>query len=466
MEPLNIANISKETLDSVVSILKGGPSGLYLPGQGVITKDITQATGLVAYNLEAPSKLLVPVMTPLRNRIPRVGTGKGTASEWKVITALDTSRVDIFTAEGTKAATVNISVTPQSAGYRTISKGDNNSFQSQWAGKGFEDVKARNILRLLAHVMIMEEQAILGASAALPAVSAPAVTVADAAGAIPDGAGVNVICRAITNVGRGRKSAATGTGAMGGGGNAHIISASVPCVNGAVKYEWYVGAAGVEKLEATTRINSVKLTALAGTGAVVGADNHTDALAFNGILQQIMPAVTPSGAIVRTLATGTEGTGTALSLDDLETVLQSMWDTWRANPDLLTVSSAEAVKITKLVLAANGGPTLFVTADSGNIGRLTGGYRVTHFLNPITGKQIPIEVHPYLQPGTCFFSTFELPFPGGDITNVLDIETRQEYLQLDYPVVAPKWEYEVLVDETLRMFWPGGFGVVRNINGQ
>ena len=32
-------------------------------------------TGLQAYNLEAPSKKLYPILTPLRNEIPRVGGG-------------------------------------------------------------------------------------------------------------------------------------------------------------------------------------------------------------------------------------------------------------------------------------------------------------------------------------------------------------------------------------------------------
>lgn len=457
---MNPSEITQQTINAVVDVLKAGGQP-YVPGQGVpVAKDVTQATGLVGYNLEAPSKLLVPVMSPLRNMIPRVGTGKGTAAEWKVITALDTSRVDIFTAEGTKAATVNISVTPKTAGYRTISKGDNNTFQSQWAGKGFEDVKARAISRLLSTVMIMEEQALLGADTTLAAPTAPTVT-SSASGGTIGAATYNVIVRAKTNIGRGRKSSATSTGALSGSTNQ--ISASTPYVDGAVEYEWYVGTAGNEKLEATTRINSVNLLALAGTGALASAvaDNHSDALAFEGLIRQIT-----TGGIVRTLATGTSGTGTALALSDIDTVLQQCWDTWRAMPSQMWVNSAESIKITRLVLAANGGPGLYVVPDSSAQGALTGGYRVTHYVSPVTGHKIAINTHPYLKPGTLLLTSHEMPFPGGDIDNIMEVETRQEYMQLDYPIVSPKWEYEVLVDEVLKLYFPGSCALIRNINGQ
>lgn len=455
---LDQVNLTQQTIDSVVSILKGGPSGVYVPGRGLVQKDVTQATGLVAYNLEAPSKLLVPVITPLRNRIPRVGTGKGTAAEWKVITGLDTARTDIFTAEGTKAATVNVTVTPKTAGYRTISKGDNNTFQSQWAGVGFEDIKARNIMRLLAHVMIMEEQAILGADTTLAAVTAPTLTVTDGGGTIAD-ATYNVICRAETNIGRGRKSNATSTGALGNG-NDSAISGFTPIVPGAVRYEWYVGTAGNEKLEATTRINSFSITALAGTGAVVPADDHTDALAFQGLIRQIT-----DGGTVISLATGANGVGTALSLADWDTLCQTMWDTWKSFPQMVVCNSAESIKLTNLVLAANGGPTLTMINDKSQLGQLTGGYRLTSLINKVTGYATPIEVHPYLAAGTLLAPSFDMPFPASDINNVMEVETRQEYLQLDYPLTSPKWEYEILVDEVVKLFFPGGTGMIRNING-
>src|SRR5437660_976322 len=53
-----------------------------------IAKTISISTGLVAYDLQAPAKNLFPVVTPIRNSLPRVGGGTGTASNWRQVVAL------------------------------------------------------------------------------------------------------------------------------------------------------------------------------------------------------------------------------------------------------------------------------------------------------------------------------------------------------------------------------------------
>jgi hypothetical protein len=159
----------------------------------------------------------------------------------------------------------------RAASYKTISKGDFVSFQAEWAGKGFEPGgnRARAVSRLLKHVMIHEEQAILGGrNAALGTITTPTTATATTGGTIA-AATYNVIVRAETNVGRGKKSSAASQVTTGA---TSTISASTPYVEGAVRYKWFVGTAGAEKLEATTTINSVLLTALAGTGALALGD--------------------------------------------------------------------------------------------------------------------------------------------------------------------------------------------------
>ena len=462
MNPQDLQGFSQSTIDAVKAILGGDPAGRYIPGQGVVNvqKDVTTATGLVAYNLEPAAKTLVPVITPLRNAIPRVAnTRGGTAVNWKQITGFDTSRVDVFTAEGTKGASVSYTSADKSSVYATISKSSSVTFQAQWAGKSFEDNRAKDSIRLLNTVMIHEEQAILGGRrAALGAVTAPTVTSSGTGGSIAAGT-YNVIVRAVTNLGRGRQSGATSTGALTG--STSQVSASTPWVEGAVRYEWYVGVAASEKLEATTQINSVNLLALAGTGAAAPADNSADTLAFDGVIAQL----TASLAKVRTLATGTAGTGTQLALTDIDAVLKQIWDEAKGDPDAMYVNSEQSIKITKLVLASNGAPTLYVaqTGEGANQGAVTGGYRCTHYLNPVTGKPIPIKVHPYLQAGTILILSFNIPYSVDGVENPIEIETRQEYLQLDYALSSPKWEFEVLVDETLKIYFTGGCGVIRNI---
>lgn len=474
---MNVEQTMQETLTKLAAINGGSPDGVYIPGYGlvakdVVQKDVTTATGLNAYNLEPAAKILQPVYSPFRNRVPRPNTGKGTAANWKVITSLDISRTDPFTAEGTKASTVNVTVSDKSAAYKTISKGDNVTFQSQWSGKTFIDQKAAAAMRLLATVMQLEEQGLLFArSSALGSITTPTTATATTGGTIA-AATYNVVVRAIsfpklgaTSLaavsGRGKKSSAASQATTG---STSTLSASTTAVEGALAYEWYVGTAGNEKLEAITEVAHVKLLTLAGTGQALSgvSDDSADTNAFDGLIAQITAAVsTPSVA----LANGTAGAGTKLRLSNIDDYLQNTWDTYRADPDVMYLNSREHRDICDLVQAASGLMTQIFTEPGQQVG-LTAGMSFGWYVNRITGKKIKLEVHPFWPKGTIMFATFSLPFAIPGLDNIVECETRQEYLQLDYPVVAPKFEMEVLVDEVLKVYFPGAFGYIKNIASQ
>jgi hypothetical protein len=457
----NLSNVSQQTIDAIKAILSE-PGSSVAPGGVTVTKDVTTATGLVAYNLEPAAKVLQPVLTPLRNMLPRPKNAKGgTAVNWKQIASLNATTTSPFTAEGTKGAAISYTAEDKSAAFRTISRSSSVTFEAQHAGVTFEDVRAKDTGRLLNTVMLIEEQALLGGrNAALGTVTAPTV-VCDNTGAIADGT-YGVVVRAITNLGRGKKSTSTTTGALSTS-NTNRITASTPWVEGAVAYEWYIGTGGSEKYQTTTQLNSVSVTSLL-TADDLPADNSADTLAFDGLLAQITATVSPS---CRTLATGTNGVGTQLGLGDIDDTLKSMWDNAQADPDVMVVNSEQSIKITKLILAANGGPTLYVqqTGEGANQGAITGGYRATHYMNPVTGKPIPIKVHPFLRAGTVLLLTLEMPvsIPDAQIDNAIDVFVQAEYMQLDYAMNSPKWEYEVRVEETLRVFFTGGCAAIRNI---
>ena len=67
--------ITKESLE----LLKGA---LAKPDD-VLAKSISTASGLLAYDLQAPAKNLYPFIAPLRSILPRIGGGTGTATNWR-----------------------------------------------------------------------------------------------------------------------------------------------------------------------------------------------------------------------------------------------------------------------------------------------------------------------------------------------------------------------------------------------
>jgi hypothetical protein len=186
------------------------------------------------------------------------------------------------------------------------------------------------------------------------------------------------------------------------------LSASVTAIRGAVGYAWFVGAAGAEKLEAITSINSATFAApLLGTGQVatlVTADCSTNSTAFDGLLTT---ALKPgSGAYVNALATGVPGTGTTLtssgqgSVNEIDAMMQSMWDNYQCSVDVLYVNSQEQRNITKKVLSSGSAPLLnyFQDPKAGEVALTAGGVDGI-LLQPVPQQENPDPSPPEPRPG-------------------------------------------------------------------
>lgn len=502
--PQLINNISQLTADAVNQFKKalGNPQ----PGApDSINKAITQSTGLVWYDLQAPAKNLFPVITPLRNSVPRVSGNGGTATNWIAVTGINTTSLNGFVPEGVRNGVVTTAVSPKSASYKAFGLEDSVTFEADLAAVNFEDIRSTTAQRLLWATMIQEELSILGGNGtdgvALGTPTAPTVTVDAAGGSI--GAGTyNVIVVALTLMGyqasslsggvvgsvsvtsadgssfsygggSSQKSSATSTGAITGATNS--ISAYTPVVTGAVAYAWYVGTASAEKLEAITTINSVEITSLAGTGqaaSAITADNSTNAYAFNGILYQAWDS--GSNSYIANLATGTEGVGTPLASDSaggitqIDTMLQSLWDNYRLGPDAIYVNSQEAKNITNKIVAGGAAPLFrFVTDNPGSgMQNLTAGSLVGNYLNKFAmggGQLIPIRLHPYMPPGTMVAVTETLPYPINNVPNVMEMKLRRDYYQMEWPLRTRKYETGVYFDGVLAHYFPPSIGIITNI---
>jgi hypothetical protein len=253
--------VTKETLDMVKGIITGTPDDN-------IAKSITTGTGLVAYDLQAPAKNLYPVVTPIRNSIPRVGGGTGVATNWKQITAITGSGFDnmAWIPEGQRSARMSYTSAPKAASYVTIGEEDQLTFEANSAGKGFEEVRATMTIRLLQKTFLKEEIALLGGNSSLTLATptTPTLAAGGASGTLPAAATYSVIVVALTLEGYLNSSLAGGvattkvvTGADGAtytlkGGSSmksaaatqaitlgQVLSCSTPAVNGAVGYAWY-----------------------------------------------------------------------------------------------------------------------------------------------------------------------------------------------------------------------------------
>ena len=505
-----LKSLSDVTAEAVTAFNKALSSPLPPEAMESMGKGITQATGLVAYDLQAPAKQFIPVLTPLRNMIPRVSGGGGTATNWKSVTKINSSALRSFVPEGERNGAVATTVVDKHATYKTFGLEDYVTFEAETAAKTFEDIRATTAQRLLWATMIEEELNILGANNSLTLATPGTITgtrasdatyggilqsggtyksavvaltlhgfmassvsggVAQTVSVVPMGGGVSF----TYGGGSSAASATASTGAFSGATN--TLALSVPPVSGAVGYAWYVddGAGGTLTLQAITTINSVKLTGLTTTGQAVtdvATDASTNALAFDGILYQAFAA--GSGAYIKTMGTGTAGAGTGLSSNgaggilEIDEMLKYMWDYYRLSPTRFLMNSQERNSITNKILAG-GGASYVITAQNPGPGlaNLTGGTIVTNYLNKFTmqgNPNIPMELHPNMPAGTLLAICEQLPYPINGVPNVIEMRLRRDYYQMEWPLRKRQYETGVYCDGVLACYFPPSIGIITNIS--
>jgi hypothetical protein len=472
-----------------------------------ISKSITTANNLVAYDLQAPAKNLYPVQTPIRNTLPRTG-GIGTATNWRTVRNIIGSGFDGmgWVPEGQRSGRMSYLTQSLSASYKTMGEEDQATYEAISAGRGFEDIRARMTMRLLQKLMLKEEAAIIGGntSVSLTAPASPTLSVGASGGTVVAD-NYYVWCVALTYEGYRNSSVASGvatsqtiTGADGltytlsGGSSAasaislvqavtlgQTLRASVPAINGAVAYAWYVSKTnntpGTAYLQSITTINSVEFTApvvTTGTQLVtaVTGNNSTNTLAFDGLLYQAFNPT--SGAYIQSQATGTAGTGTPLtasgrgSIDEIDDMLVTMWNNNQLSPTVIYCNAQEIKNISNKVLSGGtNAPLVRYNLNNEQSMAIGASPFIDTYFNPITKQPLKVEVHPNVPPGTILAWADNLPaqYQSSEVPNVAEIRARQDYYQIDWPVTSRQQQVGVYAEEVLVVYAPFAIGVINNI---
>ena len=247
-------------------------------------------------------------------------------------------------------------------------------------------------------------------------------------------------------------------------------------MQGAVAYAWFLGAAGSETLQAITTINSVTLAAPLATGqqaaSAVTTDTSTNPNAFNGLLTTALAS--GSNAYVNLLATGTAGTGTVLtasgrgSVNEIDTMMQAMWDSAQVSPTVLYVNSRQLRDISTKCLSSASGPVLQYFQQGMSSPSLSSGGMIEFYYNPFLldgGVKIPIKIHPCVPPGTILGFCEDLPaqYQNSEVPNVAEVKCRQDYYAIDWPITTRQRQKGVYCEEVLAVYAPFAMGVISNI---
>jgi hypothetical protein len=490
------AGVSLDALMKTLSeapVLTGETSELL---KSTFSQSGSATTGLTFYDLEAGAKFLYPVLTPLRNEIPRVSGRGGIQANWKAVTGINTSGIRIGVSGGNRGAVIAVSVADYAAAYRGIGLEDNVDFEAQYAGQGFEDIRALAAKVGLQALMLGEELLLLGGNGtvALGTTPTPSLT-ASTTGGTMTATTKFVACVALTlegfvnaSVTAGIPTQVTRTNAdasvdtFGGGsaqksaaasvattGTTGSIAATVTAVRGAVAYAWFWGAsAAASTLGAITTVNKATLTTDAGSGtqaysSLPSSDNSTNNLVFDGLLTQAMKS--GSNAYYKSLDGATLTADGASGIVEIDAALKSFWDNYRLTPDTLWISSDLALTISQKILEgnANGAYRIVVNMEQGI---MVGGVMVATYLNRFSmngANVLKVRIHPNMPAGMIFLSSNSLPYSVSGVGNVMQVRTRQEYYQIEWPLRTRKYEYGVYADEVLQHYFPPSMGVIANI---
>ncbi len=458
------------------------------------------SNGLVPYDLEAPAKLLVPRMTPLRNSVPR-GKGVGTARQFRRILGWTNSGVggvaDALAFMNSETVSnqfggisgfrrgnkITYASDSKSVTYVEQGLSDSVTWKAQFAGQGYQDIRSLSQTALLWATMGAEERALLfgrGASGNgyAGAVSAPTISVASQAtgGAVTAGTYfIKVTARA--GGGESVASAEVNTGALTGSTNQFTVTVtSEPA--GALGYNLYVSTTtGTETFVTSFAGNTVTVTTTpAGGGAAVpGADSTANANGYDGFLT-VLSDPSQSGYVKRVNAKIYNSTTPANSLGDapFQDAFAALYgaginpgggsgqDKRLADPDEIWVDGNVRRSLGDFVKSSAGGAAGYRIALTE--GEATGGVRVGSVVsgiqNQVTGKFVDLEVHPYMPVGCSMIRSRTLPVPDSEVSNTSEVINVQDYTAVEWPVVQFTYDQSTYLFGTLVHYAPAWSGML------
>jgi len=469
-----------------------------------IQKDITLtsplSTSFAAFDLEAPAKLLTPRPTPLRNRIPRkkgvgtshrvkrilgyTGTGTGgVGNTWPGITESSTATFGSINYE--RGPKISYSADDLVLPYNSYSLSDSVSFDANFSGLGYQDLRQLSSTSTLYATMLMEERMMLmargTASGYSGALSAPTFTLAS-----PVASGSQTALAATTyyvNVtadagisGNGFGESIVGTEANTAVASGDVLTITVStAVAGALGYNIYVGTAtgnanlkyqGTLKGTGTFTIQGATATGLTGnnaafttTGAAAtraAADTSAYSTGYDGILPTVLG--TNSGynnSINSTFSTANPGS-------EFQTVFASLYQSVKADPDLVLLNGNDRKQLSDAIKSGSTANYRLVINDPGE-GGTTYGSIVTGLQNEVTGKAVDLMVHPWLNQGVAPVLSFTLPIPDTEVSDVWANFLVQDYMGIQWPVTQFSYDFSTYFRGTFFCTAPAWNGAVSGI---
>jgi hypothetical protein len=474
-----------------------------------IQKEITLtsplSTSFAAFDLEAPAKLLTPRPTPLRNRIPRkkgVGTshrvkrilgytGTGTGGQGQIWPGITESTQNNFAGGGStplqliRGPQIDYTADDLILPYNSYSLSDQVSFDANFSGMGYQDLRQLSSTSTLYATMLMEERMMLMARGTASGYSGVLAAPTFALASPVAGAGqtalaattyfVNVTTDAgISANGFGESILGTEASTAVASGDVLTITVTTPVV-GALGYNIYVGTVtgaanlkyqGTLKGTGTFTIQGATAQGLLGNNAAfttggaaaTRATTNTSAYAtgYDGILPTVLgPNTGFNNAINGTFSTANPGA-------EFQTVFAELYQNVKADPDVVLMNGNDRKQLSDAIKNGSTANYRLVINNPGD-GGTTYGSIVTGLQNEVTGKAVDIMVHPWLNSGVAPVLSFTLPIPDTQVSDVWANFLVQDYMGIQWPVTQFTYDFSTYFRGTFFCTAPAWNGAVSGI---
>jgi hypothetical protein len=471
-----------------------------------IQKDITLtsplSTSFAAFDLEAPSKLLTPRPTPLRNKLPRkkgvgtshrvkritgyTGTGTGgIGNTWPGITESTTTAFGSINYE--RGPKISYAADDLVLPYNSYSLSDSVSFDANFSGMGYQDLRQLSSTSTLYATMLMEERMLLmargTASGYSGALSAPTVTTGSPAASGSQTALASGTYYVAVTADAGISGSGFGESIASSIGTETVVTGDVltvivsTAVAGALGYNIYVGTTtglanlkyqGTLKGTGTFTIQGASATNLTGnnaafttTGAAASratADTSAYATGYDGILPTVLgPNSGFNNIINSTFSTSNPGV-------EYQNVFSRLYDAVKADPDEIFLNGADRKQLSDAI--KNGSTANYrLNLTQTETGDYVGGAVIGGLHNEITGKLVPMTVHPWLPQGVSPVLSYTLPIPDTEVSDVWSNFMVQDYMGIQWPVNQFAYEFSTYFRGTFFCTAPAWNGAVSGIVG-
>lgn len=468
--------------------------------------------GLAPFDLRAPSRLIYPVYTVLRNKLPRPA-GQGLSMQERVFTGISGSGtggqgvLDISTSELTGSTSfsswpLNLpqagsqTETTLNVPYRFFGLTEQLSFLAQFAGQGFEDISALANLILLQEMMLGEEYMMLaGTSVPLATPAAPTATLRTAGSnetAIGSNANYYVYVTAVNYYGESAPSAASTTVATT---TSTVVDVTIKPVAGAQSYNIYVSTSNTAsssyiQIGSTTQAGVLTVGYQSSTpvggkyvtlqGAVATSTVHpptADTGTGKGArMEGVIPTLTGASASAGIYPSGWQGgyvnqsVGTHLSYSAVYAMLDGLWETngsntgaFKADPAELIGNGGDIMRLSNDVISQGAATNYRLFLDQPDVGGVRVGAAVSQFQNPITKSVLNLTVHPWLTQGTAMAMTYQLPQTWSNVANAWEMTCVQDYVSIAWPVIDATFRYSIFLYGALTAHAPQYSGILQGL---